>query len=222
MKILLILIVIIVIAFFFLNNQFEEFISDFSLDDNIYFEDNELYQKYNNVEYSRINLKTKEVKHWYAKQIVDKISKNKKNKKVLVLGVALGGLIIDLLNRHKHMHITGLDIEDTHFNLVKKYSDNKRLTLIKQDAKEYVSKMKEKFDIIIVDIFIGDKVPEFVLDNNNFLNKLQKNLNYQGIFMINTIGINKIKLKNIIKKAFYDSEISVINEGGNYLGIALK
>lgn len=222
MKILLILIVIIVIAFFFLNDQFEEFISNLSVNDNVYLKNNELYQTYNNVEYSRINLKTKEVKHWYAKQIVNKVSENKKNKKVLVLGVALGGIIIDLLNKYKHMHITGVDIEDTHFNLVKKYSDNKRLTLIKQDAKEYVSKMKEKFDVIIVDIFIGDKVPEFVLDNNNFLNKLQKNLNYQGIFMINTIGINKIKLKSIMKKAFYNSEISVINKGGNYLGIALK
>jgi len=220
MKILLILIIILI--YVLLNNSYEQFISELNSKNNIYMSNNEIYQKFGNFEYSRIDLKTREVKHWYAKKIVKKVLKNKKNKKVLILGVALGGIIINLLNENKNMKITAVDIEDTHFNFVRKHSDNTRLNLIKDDANNFVMNMKETYDAIIVDIFIGDKIPNFVTDNNKFLNKLEKNLNVGGIFIINSIRINRNILENKLKNIFFTSNVYVINKNNNYLGIALK
>lgn len=222
MKTLLILIIIIVLAYFLLNKCNEQFTSQSNSKTNIYMTNNEIYQTIGNFEYSRIDLKTKKVKHWYAKELVNRILKNKKNKKVLILGVALGGIIINLLNENKNMEITAVDIEDTHFNFVRKYSDNKRLNLIKDDANNYVMNMKEKYDAIVVDIFIEDKIPKFVTDNNKFLKKLQQNLNFGGIFIINTMRISENILKNTLTKTFNTSNILVMNKNLNYLGIALK
>jgi spermidine synthase len=222
MKILLILIIIIILSYFLLNKCNEQFTSELNYENNIYMTNNEIYQKVGNFEYSRLDLKTKKVKHWYAKELVNRILKNKKNKKVLILGVALGGIIINLLNENKNMKITAVDIEDTHFNFVKKYSDNKRLKLIKDDANNYVMNMKEKYDAIVVDIFIEDKVPNFVTNNNKFLNKLQQKLNFGGIFIINTMRISENRLKNTLKKIFTSSNVFVMNKNSNYLGIALK
>lgn len=219
---LLILIMIMILSYFLLNNNYEQFISDTNTQNNIYLENDEIYHKYGNVEYSRLDLKTKKVKHWYAKEAVNKILNNKKNKKVLILGVALGGIIINLLNENKKMKITAVDIEDTHFDFVRKYSDNNRLKLIKKDANNYVMNMNKKYDAIIVDIFIGDDIPNFVTDNNDFLNKLEKNLNSGGIFMINSIKIDKNILENKLKVIFNTATTNVINKNSNYLGIALK
>jgi len=221
MKILLILIIII-IAYFLLNNSYEDFNSEINSENNIYMANNEIYHKFGNFEYSRIDLKTKQVKHWYAKEIVKRVLQNKKNKKVLILGVALGGIIINLLNENKNIEITAVDIEDTHFDFVRKYSDNDRLKLVKDDANNYVMNMNEKYDAIVVDIFIGDKIPTFVTSNNKFLDKLEQTLNLGGIFVINTIRIDKDILKDSLTHIFYTSNISIINENSNYLGIALK
>jgi spermidine synthase len=222
MKTLLILIIIIIVAHFLLNDTFETFISTIDSKNNIYMDNNEIYQTFGNFEYSRIDLKTKSVKHGYAKETVEKVLQNKKNKKVLILGVALGGIIIDLLDKNKNMKITGVDIEDTHFDFVKNHSDKKRLQLIKEDANKFVMNMKEKYDVIIVDIFIGDEIPKFVTNDNKFLKKLEKYLNTGGIFIINSIRINRNILENKLKKIFNTSYVYVTKTNNNYLGIALK
>jgi spermidine synthase len=82
--------------------------------------------------------------------------------------------------------------------------------------------MKEKYDAIVVDIFIEDKIPKFVTDNNKFLKKLHQNLNFGGIFIINTMRISENILKNTLTKTFDTSNILVMNKNLNYLGIALK
>ena len=225
MRTLLILIIIFILGYCLLDNTLEKFSDVQSEGDKYYFKDDEIYYKYGNtnIEYSRFNVKTKEVKHWYARQIVDKVLKNKKNKKVLVLGVSLGGIIVELLDKNKNMEIVGVDIEDTHFDVVRKYSDNNRLKLYKSDADKYVSKMKkERYDAIIVDLFVGDKVPAFVTKNKKFMKRLDQSLNTGGILLINTIGIKQSVLELLLKKNFRSSRINVVDNGSNFIGIVSK
>lgn len=225
MRTLLILIIIFILGYCLLDNTLEKFSDVQSEGDKYYFKDDEIYYKFGNtnIEYSRFNVKTKEVKHWYARQIVDKVLKNKRNNKVLVLGVSLGGIIVELLNKNKNMEIVGVDIDDTHFDIVRKYSDNNRLKLFKQDAKDYVNKMKkEKYDVIIVDLFIGDKVPKFVTKHKKFMRNLNKSLNTNGILLINTIGIKQANLELLLKKNFRSSRINIIDNGSNFIGIVNK
>lgn len=224
MRTLLILIIIFILGYCLLDNTLEKFSEVQSEGDKYYIKDDEIFYKFGNtnIEYSRFNIKTKEVKHWYARQIVDKVLKNKRNKKVLVLGVSLGGIIVELLNKNKNMEIVGVDIQDIHFDVVRKYSDNNRLKLYKSDAKDFVIKMKDKYDVIIVDLFVGDKVPKFITKNKRFMKKLNHNLNIGGILLINTIGVKKHVLELLLKKNFRSSKIDVIDNESNFIGIVSK
>ena len=128
------------------------------------------------------------------------VNKNKTKKyNIVVFGVALGGIIIQLLDRLGNIIITGVDIYDNNFDFVRKHSDNDRLTLIKNDAEQYILETFERFDIIICDIFDGLNVPKFVLDNS-FLSNCYWKLNKNGYFIINTINVD---YDNIINK-FYE------------------
>jgi len=160
-------------------------------------------EEMNNSENSRFNYKTKECSHWYSLEIINNIlSSNKKNKKVLVLGVALGGQIIHLLNKDPTMNITGVDITDKYYDIVRKYSDQNRLKLIKQDAYEYIMNSTEIYDVIICDVFIGMNVADFVL-TPSFLNKINTLIPpSNGKFLLNTTKENK---QDIIEKLLNNS-----------------
>jgi spermidine synthase len=172
----------------------------------------------NGAEYSRVNTKTRECQHWYAKKIcsiVEMIVNKNKIKKynILVFGVALGGIIIQLLDRLDNIKISGVDIDDDNFNFVKNHSDNNRLKLLKNDAEQYILETSETYDIIICDIFEGLKVPKFVLDDTFLLNcyiKLKKN----GYFIINTIGI---EYDNVINKFNIFNPIMLYSEYQFYM-----
>lgn len=127
-------------------------------------------------EYSRINLESKKAKHWYARQICNTISKyievnNLFETKIdiLVMGVALGSIIIELLNDYPNVFITGIDISNEYFEFVKSNSDIRRLKLIKQDAMMYINYSNEIYDIVVCDIFNGINLPNFILNSKFYI-----------------------------------------------------
>jgi hypothetical protein len=178
----------------------------------------EIYQpdlKIEDSEHSRFNYKTKECSHWYCLQIMNNILNNKYKKynNVLVLGVALGSQIIHLLNKDSNIMITGVDIDDTNFNIVEKYSDCNRLTLIKDDANNYIINTNDTYDVIICDIFISKDIPEFVL-TKEFLDKINKMLIHsKSKFILNTTyELDKDMIISLLKKSFINYKIDVINK----------
>ena len=68
--------------------------------------------------------------------------------------------------------MTGVDICNKYFNIVKEYSSKERLTLIL---------CEEKYDFIICDFVLSD----------NFLNNIYDKLKVKGMFLINTVNIDK-------------------------------
>ncbi len=127
-------------------------------------------------------------------------------KKILVLGVA-GGTVVRLINSYyPTATITGVDIDQTMIDIGKKYfglDKLDRLTFFCQDAETFVSnehKFKRRYDIIIVDLFIGTHVPEVVRDES-FLKKVKELLTPQGITVINYLHeFEYIKKSEELKK----------------------
>jgi spermidine synthase len=194
---------------------------------NISLEGNELVQYDDGVEYSRFDFKTKECKHWYARTIcmivIEKVRHLKEKTRdltkeinILVLGVALGGIIIHLLNKLDNIRITGVDISDENYNIVEKYSDNNRLHLIEVDAEKYIKETSMKFDIIICDIFNNSKVPDFVL-SDDFIFNCKRILNENGCFIINTINVNKNILKEKYNRIFETDNIFFDYQYGHFI-----
>lgn len=109
---------------------------------------------------------------------------------VLVLGVA-GGTVIHLLHAlYSHAEITGVDIDDKMITIGKKYfglDSISGLTLVQSDAKAFVTSAradKKKWDMVVLDIFVGTTIPPFVAQES-FLLDVNAILTPRGALLIN-------------------------------------
>lgn len=126
------------------------------------------------------------------------ISKEKNVKTILVLGVAGGTIIHTLHNMYPQAQITGVDIDDVMIGLGKKYfglNTISNLILIKADAKVYIQRrQKDTFDCIVIDLFIGREIPQFV-KSIDFLHRVKKLLSPSGFVFINYLKELEFGLK---------------------------
>lgn len=81
----------------------------------------------------------------------------RKFENILILGVAGGSVIKTLTNEIKFTgKITGVEIDNEIVEIANKYfklNEIKNLELIVEDAFEFVLKTKNKYDLIIIDLF---------------------------------------------------------------------
>ena len=109
---------------------------------------------------------------------------------ILVLGVA-GGSVIKTLNKevgYKNK-ITGVEIDANVIEIANNYFELDKipnLNIILDDAFEFVLKTKEKYDLIIIDIFQDTKMPNFLFERF-FANRILEILESNGIFLFNTM-----------------------------------
>lgn len=108
-------------------------------------------------------------------------------KRIAVLGVA-GGTVIHLLHEmFPEASITGVDIDQVMIDLGKRYFGlaGLPLTTVTMDAQDFIARQKEKkYDLIIIDLFIGREIPSFV-QSEAFLKKLPRLLRPGGAVLIN-------------------------------------
>ena len=102
--------------------------------------------------------------HLIFEQLFDQIQIGKYDiKKVLLLGLGAGSVVDLLVNKHGlKCAITGVELDATVIDLAKKYFDIEKYTTLKivqADAFEFVQNSNEKYDLIVVDLFVGDTVP---------------------------------------------------------------
>lgn len=119
---------------------------------------------------------------------------------ILVLGVAGGSVIRTLIGELNYSgKITGVEIDleiieiaNTFFALDK----IKNLELVIDDAFEFVLKTREKYDLIIIDIFRDTEMPNFLFEPF-FANRIGFLLNPTGYFLFNTMTLTaKHDLRN--------------------------
>lgn len=128
-----------------------------------------------------------------------------KTEKVLLLGAGLLSVpyILEKLH-HKRFSCKAVDVDLAILEAAKKYAlskFNSNIELICADACDFILDEKEKYDLIVVDIFIDDKVPS-KFETVDFLNMLNNQLTDNGLVMYNRMSQNDIALKNT--ETFYD------------------
>ncbi len=135
----------------------------------------------------------------------------RKFENALILGVAGGSVIKTLVDEIKFKgKITGVEIDKEVVAIANKYfrlNEIQNLEIIIDDAFEFVLKTKDKYDLVIIDIFQDTKMPNFLFEDF-FINRINFLLNKDGFILFNTMVINeKDRIRNIdYKKKF----------GGNY------
>ena len=93
--------------------------------------------------------------------------------KWLILGLG-AGTVAKLIPQPAR--ITGVEIDPVMISIGSQYFDLDKipnLKIVRRDAMNYIPKTQEIFDFVLVDLYLGDKCPEF-LYTPRFLNKLSK------------------------------------------------
>jgi spermidine synthase len=113
-----------------------------------------------------------------VKDVWDPVLKKygRKNKSWLILGLAGGTIAKIISDRFSPAGITGVEIDPLMIKLGKKYLELGKipdLEIKNQDAKRYILNNKQRFDYILVDMYLGDRLPDFVYDIK-FLKKLRQ------------------------------------------------
>jgi spermidine synthase len=109
---------------------------------------------------------------------------------ILVLGVAGGSVIKTLLNDVKYKgKITGVEIDPEIISIANTYfqlHEIPNLTIIIDDAFEFVLKTQEKYDLIVIDIFQDTMMPNFLFEDF-FTDRLGVILESKGSVLFNTM-----------------------------------
>ncbi|SDK58097.1 spermidine synthase [Flavobacterium noncentrifugens] len=117
-----------------------------------------------------------------------------KMENILVLGVAGGSVIKTLANEIKYSgRITGVEIDPEIIAMANKYfhlDQIPNLQIVIDDAFEFVLKTKEKYDLIIIDIFQDTTMPNFLFEKF-FANRLGMLLNDKGFLLFNTMTLTE-------------------------------
>lgn len=113
---------------------------------------------------------------------------------ILVLGVAGGSVIKTLANEIKFEgKITGVEIDPSVIALANEYFQlNKiqNLKIVIDDAFEFVLKTKERYDLIIIDIFQDTMMPNFLFEEF-FINRIGFLLKEKGFILFNTMCLKE-------------------------------
>jgi len=111
-------------------------------------------------------------------------------KRILLLGTGGGSLVHFLRHHYPHSHLTCVDIDGELLDLMHdkmhlpKADDH--ITYIIDDAANYLQNCNQTFDLILVDIFIGDQSPNWLLSIDN-MQRLYSRLNASGAVAYNLL-----------------------------------
>ena len=128
-------------------------------------------------------------------------------KNILVLGVAGGSVIETLCTKFKFSgSIDAVDIDPVVLEIAKKDFNIQRFkncNLILADANQFVANGTSTYDLLIIDLFLDDFMPDFVLQAA-FIENLKKRVRTNGVVILNTLKVEKENsaVANNIRKRF--------------------
>lgn len=121
---------------------------------------------------------------------------------ILVLGVAGGSVIKTIVDEIKFKGIiTGVEIDSEIIKIANKYfklNEIEHLEIVIDDAFEFVLKTKEKYDLIIIDVFQDSTMPNFLFESF-FTDRICFLLKSKGFVLFNTMLLNEEHNKRNLK-----------------------
>lgn len=166
----------------------------------------------------------------YTLKKVAKVLKVDRVDKVLVLGLG-GGSIIEVIKKcWPEAKITAVDIDPVIVKLGKKY-----LGLAKHEIeieigdaerflKDYRLKTKDKFDLVCIDLYVGDEYPK-TLETKNYIQLVRTVLASGGIAVFNRLYYGEkrpqsVKFGNMLEKVF--NKVDVVYPEANVMYVCFK
>ncbi len=149
------------------------------------------------------------VRKIWEKAIARLKKKGKKVAQVLILGLGCGDCAFEVQKYYPRAKMTGVEIDKHVVDMAKCYfnlATVKNLKIAIEDAAKYVNRLAKrkrlkKFDLIIVDIYLGKKMPK-EFRNKQFFERLKKLLRKNGVVAYNHLFFKgyKKEAKKFIKE----------------------
>lgn len=112
------------------------------------------------------------------------------SKNILILGMGAGSVVETLRNDfNSNAQIDLVDFDPVIIEIAKQHFNlhlNKNVNLIEADAYQYLKECKQLYDLIIVDLFIDNSIPEKFV-GPDFVQYLNKQLAKKGSIVYNTM-----------------------------------
>lgn len=120
--------------------------------------------------------------------------RNREIDNALILGFGAGSIARILCDEYKkRVHLTGVEKDPVVVDLARKYFQIDRyenLSLLAEDAGDFVDRCDQKFDLVVVDVFAGLEVPPELWEEK-FLASLGRLLAPHGISFFNVVIHNE-------------------------------
>ena len=135
---------------------------------------------------------------------------------VLLLGLGGGDVVKILTSQHTCLAgrqtsklVTAVELEPEVIAAARVYFGivpNEKLIILAEDAKQFMARNERLYDLIVVDLYSGDGVPEFV-ESDQFLHEVARALAPRGVGLINyashSFGKSEFeKFENKLKQVF--------------------
>ena len=112
---------------------------------------------------------------------------------VLILGLGLGSVPYILEEKYKQLpYYTAVELDEEVIYLAEKYrlsTMKSSVQCIAADAEVFVSICQDRFDLVVIDLFIDDIIPEAFL-SSSFIEQVKDLLEKGGLLMFNHLGMN--------------------------------
>ena len=129
---------------------------------------------------------------------------------ILILGMGAGSVIESIRNEfHSYAPIDAVELDPTIIEIAKKEFDIERfgeLTIYESDAAEFVSNTTSKYDLVIIDLFIINVIPE-IFTQEPFLRSLCSKLTPHAKIIFNTI-------RHTLPREQFTKMVDVLKEEG--------
>ena len=119
---------------------------------------------------------------------------------VLILGLGLASVPYILETRHSQTpYYTAVELDEEVIYLAEKYrlsSMKSSIQCIAADAEVFVSICQDKFDLVVIDLFIDDLIPEAFL-SLSFMEDVSDLLEEGALVMFNHLGMDEEQLNRV-------------------------
>jgi spermidine synthase len=142
-------------------------------------------------------------------------------REALILGFGAGSVATILLNEYGiNCEITGVEKDDVIIDIAKKHfnvSDLGDINIINEDAAEFIKTNDKRYDLVVVDVYIDNDVPE-QCETDEFINNIGEALNSKGLIVFNKLVYNKEveesakKLHSRFENILGGTEVYTIND----------
>ncbi|MFH1126443.1 MAG: fused MFS/spermidine synthase [Candidatus Altiarchaeota archaeon] len=145
---------------------------------------------------------------------------------ILVLGLGGGTVVRQYLGLFNasidvvELNPTVVELAEKHFGIVK----SERLNVILSDAFDYLESTGKEYDVIAVDLFEGDVIPE-KFTTPEFMSLVSSRLRKAGIVVVNTITTGELfftSSRMVENAARFFPTVFTLDASGNRLVIALN